>query len=157
MRRRIRSAARPVHRHSLPQLLVDGILVALAYFLAYRLRFDWHVTGLYEELFEDTVWWVVPVSLAALAAFGVYQRVWTFVGQREYEGVVKGVIAATVVVVGAIALLHPVQTPPKFFFKHQVLHVQSNAVTMPASVIALFLLLGLVLLLAARFIVHLAV
>ena len=157
MRRRIRSAAFPVHRHSLPQLLVDGILVALAYFLAYRLRFDWHVTGLYEELFEDTIWWVIPVTLVALAAFGVYQRVWTFVGQREYEGVVKAVVAATVVVVGAIALLHPVQTPPKFFFKHQLLQVQSNAVTLPASVIAMFLLLALVLLLGARFIVHLVV
>jgi FlaA1/EpsC-like NDP-sugar epimerase len=137
---------------------VDGILVALAYFLAYRLRFDVaSVPARYEELFEDTIYWVVPVSLAALAAFGVYQRVWTFVGQREYEGVVKGVIAATVVVVGAIALLHPVQTPPKFFFKHQVLQVQSNAVTMPASVIAMYVLLALALLLGARFIVHLVV
>jgi FlaA1/EpsC-like NDP-sugar epimerase len=157
MRRRIRSAAVPVHRHSLPQLLVDGILVALAYFLAYRLRFDWHVTGLYEELFEDTIWWVVPISLGALAAFGVYQRVWTFVGQREYEAVVKGVFVATVVIVGAIALLHPVQTPPTFRFKHNVLSLQSSAVTMPASVIAMFLLLAFALLLAARFIVHLVV
>jgi len=29
MRRRIRSAAFPLHRHSLPQLAVDGALVAL--------------------------------------------------------------------------------------------------------------------------------
>jgi hypothetical protein len=89
MRRRIRSAAFPVHRHSVPQLVVDGILVALAYFLAYRLRFDVaSVPPRYEELFEATIWWVIPVSLVALAGFGVYQRVWTFVGQREYEGVV---------------------------------------------------------------------
>ena len=158
MRRRIRSAARPVHRHSLPQLLVDGLLVALAYFLAYRLRFDVAVVPpRYEELFENTIWWIVPVMLAALAAFGVYQRVWTFVGQREYEGVVKGAIAGTVVVVGATALLHPVQTPPTFHFKNNVLTQVSNTVTMPASVIALFLLLTLVLLLGARFLVHLMV
>ena len=52
MRRRIRSAAVPVHRHSLPLLLVDGLLVALAYFLAFQLRFDGHVQLRYEELFE---------------------------------------------------------------------------------------------------------
>ena len=40
MRRRIRSAAFPVHRHALPQLVVDGLLVALAYFLAFWLRFE---------------------------------------------------------------------------------------------------------------------
>ena len=39
MSRRIRSAA-PVHRHSLPQLVVDGLLVALAYYLAFWLRLD---------------------------------------------------------------------------------------------------------------------
>jgi FlaA1/EpsC-like NDP-sugar epimerase len=158
MRRRIRSAARPVHRHSLPQLLVDGFLVALAYFLAYRLRFDVaSVPPRYEELFEATIWWVVPVSLIALAAFGCYQRVWTFVGQREYEAVVKGVFVAILVIVGVIALFHPVQTPPVFRFKNNVLTLQSSPVTMPASVIALFALLSLALLLAARFIVHLVV
>ena len=40
MRRHLRSAAFPLHRHSLPQLAVDGGLVALAYYLAFRLRFD---------------------------------------------------------------------------------------------------------------------
>src|SRR5437764_10604179 len=158
MRRRIRSAAFPVHRHSVPQLLVDGILVALAYFLAYRLRFDVAaVPARYEELFEATIGWVIPVTLAALAAFGVYQRVWTFVGQREYEAVVKGVFVATLVIVGAIAVLHPVQTAPTFVFKQNHLPLESNAVTLPASVIAMFLLLAMALLLAARFIVHLVV
>ena len=45
MRRRIRSAAIPVHRHALPQLVVDGVLVALAYFLAFWLRFAGHPWG----------------------------------------------------------------------------------------------------------------
>jgi hypothetical protein len=40
MRRRIRSAALPVHRHSAPQMLVDAVLVALAWLLAFKLRFD---------------------------------------------------------------------------------------------------------------------
>src|ERR1700716_3949249 len=113
MRRRIRSAAFPIHRHSLPQLVVDGLLVALAYFLAYRLRFDDGLAGSnerYGHLFRATLGWVVPVSLLAIAAFGAYQRLWTFVGQREYEAVVKGAVASTLVIVGAIALLHPVQT-----------------------------------------------
>jgi FlaA1/EpsC-like NDP-sugar epimerase len=51
--------------------------------------------------------------------------------------------------VGAIALLHPVLTPPS--------HGVSSAVTMPRSVIALFLLLALALLLGARSLIHLVV
>jgi FlaA1/EpsC-like NDP-sugar epimerase len=155
MRRRIRSAAFPIHRHSLPQLVVDGLLVALAYFLAFRLRFDDAVPGRYEDLFEATLPWVVPVTLVVLSAFGLYQRLWTYVGQRDYEAVVKGVVVATVVVVGAIALLHPVQTAPQIVVKHNAVRVESTAVTLPASVIALSLLLTLALLVGARFLVHL--
>jgi FlaA1/EpsC-like NDP-sugar epimerase len=170
MSRRIRSAAFPVHRHSLPQLLVDGVLVALAYFLAYRLRFEDAVPARYEDLFETTVPWVVPVALVVLALFGVYQRLWTFVGQREYEATVKGVIVATFVVVGAIALFHPVnvattQHVPILTHHHgEVTTVKYrtvtglfSAVTLPASVIAMFVLLALVLLIGARFMVHLGV
>src|SRR5438270_10049231 len=157
MRRRIRSAALPVHRHSLPQLVVDGALVAIAYFLAYRLRFDNAVPARYDDLLEATIPWVVPLVLTVLAGFGLYQRIWTFVGQREYEAVVKGVIVATLIVVGVIALAHPVETPPTYVFKHDILRLQSSAVTLPAGVIALFVLLALALLLGVRFVVHLVV
>ena len=95
MRRRIRSAAFPVHRHSVPQLVVDGVLVALAYYLAFRLRFTDGLSGTndkYGDLLAATIYWVVPASLVTLALFGQYQRLWTFVGQRDYEAVAKAML-----------------------------------------------------------------
>jgi FlaA1/EpsC-like NDP-sugar epimerase len=157
MSRRIRSAAFPVHRHSLPQLLLDGALAALAYFLAFRLRFANPVPAQYERLFEDTIWWIVPLAVIVLAAFGQYERLWTFVGQRDYEAVVKSVIVTTLLAVGAITLLHPVRTSSTGSYHHIVFPVASSPVTLPASVIALFCLLMLALLLGARFLVHLIV
>jgi FlaA1/EpsC-like NDP-sugar epimerase len=151
MRRRIRSAAFPVHRHSVPQLLVDGILVALAYYLAFHLRFENGLGGAndkYGDLLTHTIFWVVPLSLAVLAGFGQYQRLWTFVGQRDYEAVVKGAVVATLLIVGATAFLHPVTTNTAG---------QATPVTLPGSVIALFLLLALAFLIGARFLVHLVV
>jgi len=164
MRRRIKSAAFPVHRHSLPQLLVDGVLVALAYFLAFRLRFEDAVPSKYEDLFTDTIPWVVPVALIVFSAFGLYQRLWTFVGQRDFEAVVKGVVVATLLIVSAIALLHPVAVAtthsvpfvgPHHTIGYRVEVGSSSAVTLPASVIGYFFLLMLALLIGARFLVHL--
>jgi FlaA1/EpsC-like NDP-sugar epimerase len=164
MRRRLRSAAFPVHRHALPQLLLDGVLVALAYFLAFWLRFEGSFRGAnsrYGHLFDTTIVWVVVATLVTLAAFGQYQRLWKFIGQRDYEAVLKGVVVATVVVAGAIALLHPVaapttQTVPGVVHVHPEYVVEGPATTvpLPASVISLFFLLSLALLLGARFAVQ---
>src|ERR1700716_4621805 len=89
MRRRIRSAAFPLHRHALPQLAVDGALVALAYYLAFQLRFEHGPTGYYGLLRERTIWWVLAGSVPVLVLARVYQRRWRYAGQRDYEAVAR--------------------------------------------------------------------
>ncbi len=140
-------------------------MVALAYFLAFWLRFEGSPRQPYGQLFDDTIAWAVVVTLVTLAAFGQYQRLWRFVGQRDYEAVLKAVVVATVVVVGAIALLHPVVAPTTHtvFVKahhHHPAHIKvvngsAGPVTLPGSVIALYFLLSLALLVGARFAVQL--
>jgi FlaA1/EpsC-like NDP-sugar epimerase len=167
MRRRIRSAAFPVHRHAVPQLVVDGVLVALAYFLAFWLRFEGPPKWPYGELFDQTIGWAVLATLVALAGFGQYQRLWRFVGQRDYEAVLKAVVVATVVVVGAIALIHPVEGTTiqhlsvphvhhgHIVYIHKTITGPLTAATLPGSVISSFFLLALLFLVGARFAVQL--
>jgi FlaA1/EpsC-like NDP-sugar epimerase len=146
MRRRFRSAI-PVHRHSLPQLIVDGALVALAYVLAFQLRFDQGIPGRYQLLRDHTIWWVVPLCALVFALFGLYQRLWTYVGQRDYERLIRAVVVSAVLVIGGIALVHPVEV-----HTHAA---GSVAVGLPLGVAAGWLLMTLVFLGAARFLVHL--
>lgn len=148
MRRWYRSGAFPVHRHSLIQLVVDGALVALAYVLAFQLRFDSGIPKRYELLRDDTIYWVVPVCIAVFIAFGLYQRLWTYVGQRDYQAVAQSVVVSAVLVVGGIAVLHPVQVEA-----HNGVQV---AVGMPTGVTVLWVLLMGVSMAAVRFVVHLA-
>ncbi|MFN8174816.1 MAG: nucleoside-diphosphate sugar epimerase/dehydratase [Solirubrobacteraceae bacterium] len=146
MRRRLRSAAFPVHRHSVPQILVDGGLVALAYLLAYRLRFDSGTPARYERLLETTIPWVIACSLVVFALFGLYQREWRYVGRRDYENVLKAVVVATVLVIGGIALIHPIEIATRGGTRAPV--------SPPKGVVALFSLLTLTFLTSARFAVH---
>ena len=83
MRRRNRLAALPVHRHSLPQIALDAGLVALAYFIAYRLRFDGGVPEDYQQLFERTIAFVVIGSVVIFAVFGLYRHWMRYSSQRE--------------------------------------------------------------------------
>ena len=142
MRRRFRMAIWPFHRHSLPQLAIDAVLVAAAYFLAYQLRFDAGMPPRYEELLEASVPWVVPAVLAVFLLFGLYAKHWRYSTQSDFVAVVQAAIVATLVVTGAIALFHPatVESPNGLV-----------GVNLPSGVGALFFLLMLTLVGGARF------
>jgi FlaA1/EpsC-like NDP-sugar epimerase len=141
MRRRISSAALPLHRHALPQLAVDGALVALAYYLAFQLRFNSGPPEEYADLRDATIWWVLLGSLPLLVLARVYQRRWRYAGQRDYESVVRAVLAIVLLTVIAIEVLRPV---------HRYPHHTIVAVTLPNGVIVLFALLALVFLVGVR-------
>jgi len=143
MRRRIRSAAVPLHRHSVPQLAVDGALVALAYTLAYRLRFDDVFPPDYERLYEATVLPVVLGSLGVYTVFRLYQKWWRYSSLRDLEAVVSACIVAVLFLAAYVAVFSPVET------------VSSRGyigLSVPGSVLALHLLLTLAFLLGARMI-----
>src|SRR6267378_2518123 len=145
MRRRLASATNPVHRHSLLQLLVDGALVALAYYLAFRLRFDRGVPARYDQLLQTTIVPVVIGTVIIFALSGMYQRWWRFLGQRDYERLLRGVVIATLALVGLVALIHPVRIQ---------VHKVSTAVSLPLGVAVLFFLLTLLFCGGARFLVR---
>ena len=116
MRRRISAPALSLTRHSLPRLALDGALVALAYWLAFELRFAGGQTGRderlrYEKLFDRTFWWVLGGSLLVLALSRVYQRRWRYSGQRDYEAVARAVVAIVLLTVVGVAVVRPVQIP----------------------------------------------
>ncbi len=142
MRRRLRSAAlTPLHRRALPQLAVDGGLVALAYYLAFQLRFDSGPTGHYAELRERTIWWVLAGSLVVLVCSRVYQRRWRYSGQRDYEAVTRAIVVIVLLTVVGIEALRPVQR----YSVHG-----TTTVALPNGVIVLFGLLCLLFLLGVR-------
>jgi FlaA1/EpsC-like NDP-sugar epimerase len=144
MRRRISSATLPLHRHALPQLVVDGALVAFAYYLAFQLRFTTKLPTHYADLRADTIWWVLGGSLPVLVLCRVYQRRWRYAGQRDYEAVVLAAALIVLLTVAAIEIVRPVH--------HYIgtRHAAAVAVVLPNTVIVLFALLSLVFLVGVR-------
>ncbi len=148
MRRRIRSAALPLHRHSLPQLAVDGALVALAYYLAFQLRFTTKLPPHYADLRSDTIWWVLAGSLPVLVLARVYQRHWRYSGQRDYEAVVLAVVLIVLLTVAAIEIVRPVHE--YIVSGRSTGHAAAVAVVLPNTVIVLFWMLSVVFLVGIR-------
>jgi FlaA1/EpsC-like NDP-sugar epimerase len=144
MRRRLRSAAFPLHRHSLPQLAVDGALVAVAYYLSYRLRFDaGRMPHKYDRLFDSTIWFVVAGSLVIFTLFRLELKQWRYTSSRDYLGILQAVVVNTLVLLGFVAITHPVTQPTR---------TGDVTVSVPTGVLAMYFLLTLALVGGARFV-----
>ena len=136
MLERLPSPRDPVYRNRLLQVLVDGSLVALAYFLAFVLRFDQGIPPRYSDLLTQTIAFVVIGKVAIFAAFGLYQKWWRYVGLRDFETILKAVVTASLVMVGALFIWSPTEDD------------------LPRSVAAMDLLLTVALIGGARLVVR---
>src|SRR3954451_4288487 len=142
MRRRLSSAAFPLHRHSLPQLAMDGVLVALAYELAYRLRFDAGMPHRYQLLLNRTIAWAVVASLLIVVLFRLYQKWFRYVTGRDYVSILQAIAVATLSLPVFVAISHPVKVRSESGF---------TTVTIPLGVLVLFFLLTLSMVVGLRF------
>jgi FlaA1/EpsC-like NDP-sugar epimerase len=123
-------------------------LVALAYYLAFQLRFNSGPPRHYAELRSATIWWVFAGSLPILILSGVYQRRWRYAGQRDYEAVVRAVLLIVLLTVVAVEIFRPTHAYPALGAGHHGNAIV--AVVLPNGVIFLFGLLALVFLVGVR-------
>src|SRR5947208_12242753 len=134
MRARIESS---VALRRAAQATVDACMVAIAYVMAYVLRFDPSVPHRYQVLLVESIGFVVAGKVGIFAFFRLYHRLWRFVDQQDFESILKAVITASVVMV-AISYAIPSKV----------------ALHLPRGVIALDFLLTLGLVGGIRFLVR---
>jgi FlaA1/EpsC-like NDP-sugar epimerase len=122
-----------INRHRAWQLVADGGLIALAWWLAFELRFDSGPPVFYETLFRKTILVVVGIKLAVFVLSGFYDRWWRYVSTRDMWRIAYGVALASVLAYVAVYLLSPVPT-----------------VKLPRGIAALDLLLSLAFIAGSR-------
>jgi UDP-GlcNAc:undecaprenyl-phosphate GlcNAc-1-phosphate transferase len=73
------------------EVMLDFILIAVCYYLAYRLRFDGERFDTFLPYFTASLPVVLGCKLAALYGSGLYQRSWETFGLRDLVAVARGV------------------------------------------------------------------
>jgi FlaA1/EpsC-like NDP-sugar epimerase len=121
----------------LGQVAIDSCLLALAYYLAYALRFDQGIPARYDDLLWHTIAFAVAMKLGVFALFGLYSKLWRFVDQKDFESIVKAVVSSSAVLIVVLFL---------FSF--------GGKTDPPRGVIALDFLITLALVAGSRFLVR---
>jgi len=84
--------------------LGDAVLVGLAYYLAYSLRFDGDVPPREFTNWMNTVVWIVPLKLACFYFFGLYKGMWRYTGIYDLENLIKACVISSGIIVFILVL-----------------------------------------------------
>jgi UDP-GlcNAc:undecaprenyl-phosphate GlcNAc-1-phosphate transferase len=94
-----------MYKRRAAEVMLDVCLIALSYYVAYRVRFEGpeFVTFFPRFLFSLPI--VVGVQMVTLFAFGAYRGVWRYFGLMDGVTFAKGVAVGTVAIVTTIVFL----------------------------------------------------
>ena len=109
----------PFNRHALWQVAADAGLIALAWTLAWLLRFDQGRPVYYERYLDwQIILVVVAIQLTVFAFSGFYNRWWRYVSTRDMWAALRGVALASLATFLIFTLfeLHPARVPKGVWF-----------------------------------------
>lgn len=100
-----------INRYRIPEILGDIILVAVAFFLAFLLRFDFSVPSNQLALLKT---FILPVLGAKLVIFyftGLYRRMWRYASIRDFYVIILASILGTLAVIVIIFFIYRAAFP----------------------------------------------
>ena len=109
-----------VYKRRLAEILLDVGLVALAYYGAYRLRFDGLLPPDYARAFEATLGLVIAVKVTVFALCGVYRSIWRYAGIVDLYRIVGAIVISTVAI-----FLYAEWRVPALAGSHSVLYIDA--------------------------------
>jgi UDP-GlcNAc:undecaprenyl-phosphate GlcNAc-1-phosphate transferase len=91
------------YKRRLLEVILDSFLISFAYYLAFVLRFDFHLDAGHLRLYLTSLPLALTASYGAFFFFGIYHRVWRYIGFEDLLHLAKAVISGALL--AALAVL----------------------------------------------------
>ncbi len=102
-----------MNKNTLIAMLHDFLAAALAWWIAYLLRFNFDLPeGFREELWQTMIW-VVPLQGAVFWGFSLYRGVWRYASVADLRRILFAVIAATALIPMVLGLFRVEAVVPR--------------------------------------------
>ena len=104
------------HRRRIFEILLDTVLVALAYYSAYLLRFDGDLPGEQIAIFIRTLSPLVAIQILCFLVCGVYKGIWRYSGVNELAILAVAVFVGSAVSGLAVLFFYEFHGPSRAVF-----------------------------------------
>jgi UDP-GlcNAc:undecaprenyl-phosphate GlcNAc-1-phosphate transferase len=98
-----------MYKRRVAEVLLDALLVTIAYYSAYRLRFEGAAFSEYFPTFIESLPLILGVQMVMLFAVGTYRGVWRYFGLMDAVTAARGVLFGTFASVWLIVYLYRFQ------------------------------------------------
>ena len=104
------------HKRRVFEAILDVVLVTLAYFCAYLLRWDGRLPDQQLAIFVRTLPVIIIVGMCSLLFGGVYRGLWRYIGIDDLFRILRSVLAASVASTLAVFLMYRANGPSRGVF-----------------------------------------
>ncbi len=105
-----------MHKRRILEVLVDVVLICLAYTSSFALRFDGSVPPQHFEALAQSLPLIISLKLLVFASFGLYSGVWRYVGLRDLISILKAVTLSSVLAIASMTMLFRFELFPRSVF-----------------------------------------
>jgi len=89
-----------LYKRHLAAMLLDVVLVAVAYYGAYRLKFEGGAPPEYMTVYEETLGLVIAIKICAFGVMGVYRGAWRYSGIVDLYRILGAIVLSSALLFG---------------------------------------------------------
>ncbi len=86
------------------ELFIDLVLIVVAYFSAYLIRFEGVIPSSDMKHFVETLPILIVIKVIVFSYFGLYRTIWRHVGIRDFVNILKAVLVSSVMIITVILM-----------------------------------------------------
>ncbi|RJR47042.1 MAG: hypothetical protein C4576_10165 [Desulfobacteraceae bacterium] len=105
-----------MHKRRILEILVDVVLICLAYVASFVIRFDGEIPEPHFSMLAQTLPLILPLKLVVFASFGLYEGVWRYLGLRDLIAIVKAITVSSLIAIAAMTMMFRFEFLPRSVF-----------------------------------------
>jgi len=102
-----------MHKRRILEVLVDVVLIGLAYAGSFMIRFDGDIPPPHLRVLAESLPLILSLKLVVFASFGLYSGVWRYADMRDLLAILKAVTLSSVLSVAAMTILFRFELFPR--------------------------------------------
>lgn len=104
------------YKKHLAELFIDSIIVSLAYYAAYLIRFEAHIPSEQMRIFLVTLPLVTVIQIFIFLLLGVYKTIWRYAGSEDLLRISKSIFIGFIVNTVIVFTSYKLQGPSRAIF-----------------------------------------